>query len=76
MRFKKLDSAAEKYLLRVYGQYLQKKLTFNEEVQLFQDLVDTGLYLQMGEETISFVRRLVSVNLIKPAVVLNYETSH
>lgn len=68
MRMQKISPEIETYLMRVYGQYLQKKLTYNEEVQLFQDLVDSGLYLQMDEEVISFARRLIEVGLIEPAI--------
>lgn len=76
MRMQKISPEIKNYLMRVYGQYLDKKLTYNEEVQLFQDLVDSGLYLQMGDEVISFAKRLIEVGLIEPAIqfeTFNYE---
>lgn len=72
MRMQKISPEIQNYLMRVYGQYLQKKLTYNEEVQLFQDLVDSGLYLQMDEEVISFAKRLIATGLIEPAI--HFET--
>ena len=71
MRMNKLNPDIETHLMRVYGQYTEKKLTYVEEVQLFQDLVDSGLYLQLGGEVIEQARYLIRREVIKPAFQLN-----
>lgn len=71
MRMSKLNTEIESHLMRVYEQYTAKKLTYLEEVQLFQDLVDSGLYLQLGGEVIEQARNYIRREVIKPAFQLN-----
>lgn len=65
MRINKLTPEIQKYLLNMYGQYEAGKLSYPEQVQLFQDLLDSGLVFQMGPEVLMFTQRLLNVNLIK-----------
>jgi hypothetical protein len=65
MRMKKLTPQIRQYLIKVYGQYEEGKLSYPEQVQLFQDLWDTGLVFDMGPEVLMFAQRLLRVNLIK-----------
>jgi hypothetical protein len=63
-RFKELNPQTEKYLIRMYCLYEEKKLTYREQVQLFQDLLDTGMVFKMGPEVMNFTQRLLNVKLI------------
>lgn len=65
MRMNTLTPEIKQHLIKIYGQYEEGKLTFPEEVQLFQDLWDTGLVFDMGPEVLMFAQRLLNVNLIK-----------
>ena len=65
MRIKKLTPAIRQYLIKVYAQYEEGKLSYNEQIGLFQDLWDSGMVFEMGPEVLMFAQRLLRVNLIQ-----------
>ncbi len=60
----KLTPAIKEYLIKMYGLYESNKLTYGEEKQLFQDLLDSGLCWQMGPQVNAYIQRLLNVGLI------------
>lgn len=65
MKMKTLTPAIEQYLKRMYCLYEEGKLTYREQVQLFQDLLDSGMVFQMGPEVMHFTKRLLRAKLIE-----------
>lgn len=54
------------YIVRLLKQYYQEKLTEGEEIQLFQDLADSGLGWQMGAELAERTNYFIAAKVIKP----------
>lgn len=44
-RFKTLTKQVHHYLIRVHCQFKERKLSFPEMIQFFQDSVDSGYYI-------------------------------
>lgn len=51
MRARELTPPMKKYLVNIYKQYEEKKLTDREILQFFQDCLDTGFVAQLDEKT-------------------------
>lgn len=54
------------YIVRLLKQYYQEKLTEGEEIQLFQDLADSGLGWQMGSDLAEMTNYFIAAKVIKP----------
>ena len=65
MRIQTLTPAVRNYLIKVFAQYEEGKLSYPEQVQLFQDLWDSGMVFEMGPDVLMFAQRLLRVNLIQ-----------
>lgn len=62
--FKEKNPQIENYLRRVLAQYQEGKLTYHEEIQFFQDLLDSGIYLELGEDIIEMTHHLIDEEII------------
>ena len=60
-----LNEQTKMYMDRMICQREEKKLTANEEVQLFQDLYDSGYLYNLGDEYKEFAQRMIRVGLLK-----------
>lgn len=49
-----LNTATKRYMISMYQQYLDKKLTDHETLQLFQDLLDSGFLYHLNDEKMVF----------------------
>ncbi len=65
MRMEALTPAIKMYLERVLEQYHQGKLTPTEETSLFQDIYDSGMYIQQDEIIRLKIRRLLDEGKIQ-----------
>ncbi len=73
MRFQKFSPEAQVYLDRMIDLYQSKKLTHFETTQLFQDLVDTGYYLQLDEHIKRFAKELLASKIIVAPMRIHHE---
>jgi hypothetical protein len=62
---KTLTPAIKTYLLRVYAQFEEGKLTPAEETSLFQDIYDSGLFLEMNPAVKILIQNLIKQNRIQ-----------
>jgi len=60
-----LNPNTKNYMLRMLKLREEKKLSVREEIQLFQDLYDSGLLFSLSKEYITFAKRLKKVDLLK-----------
>lgn len=65
MRMTELNPNIKNYLMRVFEQYQQGKLTRQEELSFLQDVLDSGLHVQMEADIRLKIRRLIEVNLLQ-----------
>lgn len=59
------STQAESYLIKNVKRFFEYKLTEVEEIQLFQDLADTGLAWQLGPEISLLTGQLINTKVIK-----------
>ena len=63
-RFNSYNDEIKAYLIKQYDLYQQKKLTYNEEVQFFQDMLDSGLIFNMDDNLKLHTRILLDKGFI------------
>lgn len=59
-----LNEHTKAYMLKMISLREQNKLSTNEELQLFQDLYDSGLIFNLRPDYLNFCLRLIQVGLI------------
>ena len=59
-----LNEQTKMYMDRMICQREEGKLTANEEIQLFQDLFDSGYLVNLGKEYQDFAQRLIRTGLV------------
>lgn len=65
MKMTSLTPAIKTHLLRVFAQFQEGRLTQGEEIQLMQDLYDSGLYIQMTPDVKVLIRNLLAKGKIQ-----------
>jgi hypothetical protein len=66
MRISKFDENTKKHLIRMITQYEAGKLSPDEEVCLFQDLVDSGFGWQIGPDYLNLINNLIVAKVVNP----------
>lgn len=65
MKMTTVTPAIKAHLLRVFAQFEEGRLTEGEQIQLMQDLYDSGMFIQMSIEVRVMIRNLIKAKKIK-----------
>lgn len=66
-----LNDQSKRYMKRMLGLFLEGKLAPGEVVQLFQDIYDSGYYLNLNTEN-----RMMVLDLVKRGILEERVSSH